>query len=63
MPYMVRLITPGGQTLYGARTAEPVTEAALAARFTSREMAEEALSRLRRRPGFQEYNFEVVEEG
>ncbi|HWL82522.1 MAG TPA: hypothetical protein VNR89_16355 [Roseomonas sp.] len=66
MPYLIKLISPSGAVLYGAR-GEPEGQRAevgsptAAERFVSRKVAEEALSQLRREPRFQGYSFAVVE--
>ncbi|MDJ0388919.1 hypothetical protein QMO56_12410 [Roseomonas sp. E05] len=66
MPYLIKLISPNGAVLYGARR-EPegrragVGSPTAAEHFVSRKVAEEALSQLRREPQFQSYSFAVVE--
>ncbi|HWX50162.1 MAG TPA: hypothetical protein VNZ61_19115 [Roseomonas sp.] len=66
MPYLVKLIAPSGAVSYGTRGGADgqrtgTQEASAAERFVSREVAEEALSQLRRTPQFQGYSFAVVE--
>ncbi|MXP64104.1 hypothetical protein E0493_12190 [Roseomonas sp. M0104] len=65
MPYLIKLISPSGAVLYGARQQEGqragVSSATAAERFVSRKVAEEALSQLRREPRFQGYSFAVIE--
>lgn len=66
MPYLIKLIAPSGAVSYGGRDGAEgqrtgTAQAGGAERFVSREVAEEALSQLRRMPRFQGYSFAVVE--